>query len=193
MRATPRAVKLAEQPDRNIVQCRGWLGSRAAHGGRLKYSASSTTSPMKSSSVCVASVRRSARMVSWSVPARGQAQVNAVWVQRGQRAKLLGDHQRRVVGSITPPEPTRIVCACPQREDSQSIPTWPSGPRHPCCDAQPPSSGGSKAPRNGGARSSYAARGGVAAFGTMGKGIRTLRGSTQGAVQRVRSDGGALG
>ena len=55
-------------------------------------------------------VRRSAAAVSWSVPgARPMPRSMRPGMQRLEHAELLGDASGAWLGSITPPEPTRIV------------------------------------------------------------------------------------
>ena len=48
----------------------------------------------------------------WSEPVRGPAQVDPARIIVLERAELLGDDQGRVLGSITPPAPSRIEDVC---------------------------------------------------------------------------------
>ena len=88
---------------------RGWRARRGSGLASLRKPCSSSTSCGKRSAA--AGSRRSARLVVWSLPgARPEPEVDPARVQRGERAELLGDHQRRVVGQHDPAgaEPDRL-------------------------------------------------------------------------------------
>ena len=86
---TPRALAGDGADVRDLrVVARGSPAARATSCGKVSAERGS---------------RRRAVSVSWSVPGRpAEAQVDPAGVERRQRAELLGDHQRRMVGQHDP-------------------------------------------------------------------------------------------